>query len=191
MPENFISSVEEFLSPEECQVYIDYFEKLKTLNLTVNRQRSGEGFAHHRNDEAAFLMQNEILVRIDNPLNNSFLDKFWKFYELYSERYSILHETQKHTIYSIKIQKTLPGQGYHVWHFESHQKINAGRILAFTVFLNDVNEGGETEFLYQQLRVKPTAGKLLIWPAGFTHTHRGNPPISDIKYILTGWVEFA
>ena len=58
------------------------------------------------------------------------------------------------------------------------------------IYLNDVEEGGETEFLYQSIRVAPKAGTLLIWPAGFTHTHRGNPPLSGDKYIATGWVQY-
>ena len=61
------------------------------------------------------------------------------------------------------------------------------RVLAWTVYLNDVEEGGETEFLYQQLKIKPKANTAAIWPGGFTYLHRGNPPISETKYILTGW----
>ena len=57
------------------------------------------------------------------------------------------------------------------------------------LYLNSVTEGGETEFLYQKRRIKPQQGRLVIFPAGFTHTHRGNPPLSGDKYILTSWVE--
>ena len=56
------------------------------------------------------------------------------------------------------------------------------------IYLNDVEEGGETEFLYQKIRIKPKSNMGLIWPGGFTHTHRGNPPLSGTKYILTGWI---
>ena len=59
------------------------------------------------------------------------------------------------------------------------------------LYLNTVEEGGETEFLYQSVRFKPVKNTLLIWPAGYTHTHRGNPPLSNEKYIVTGWVEWA
>tara|TARA_R110000868_G_scaffold16539_1_gene73910 strand:+ start:347 stop:526 length:180 start_codon:yes stop_codon:yes gene_type:complete len=58
------------------------------------------------------------------------------------------------------------------------------------LYLNDVEEGGETELLYQSRRIKPQKGTLTMFPASFTHTHRGNPPLSNDKYIVTGWVEF-
>ena len=64
-------------------------------------------------------------------------------------------------------------------------------MLAWTIYLNDVPEGGETEFLYQSQRVSPEKGKTCIFPAGFMHTHRGNPPLKKDKYIATGWMEHA
>jgi len=45
-----------------------------------------------------------------------------------------------------------------------------------------------TTFLYQQLKVKPKKGTVVIWPGSYTHLHRGNPPMSD-KYIATGWYQ--
>ena len=56
------------------------------------------------------------------------------------------------------------------------------------LYLNTVEEGGETEFLYINKRIKAQQGRLIIFPAGFTHTHRGNPPIGQDKYIVSTWV---
>ena len=53
-----------------------------------------------------------------------------------------------------------------------------------------MEEGGETEFLYQSLRVSPKKGTVIIWPSGYYHTHRGNPPLSGVKYLATGWLEY-
>jgi len=58
-------------------------------------------------------------------------------------------------------------------------------------YLNDVSEGGETEFSYYDLKVKPAAGKTLIWPAEWTHAHRGCSVESGRKYIVTGWLHLA
>jgi len=86
------------------------------------------------------------------------------------------------------LQKTEPKQGYHNFHAEDTAYYQTGRTLAWMVYLNDVEEGGETEFLHQQKKVKPEKGKLVIWPGAFTHLHRGNPPMST-KYIATGWFQ--
>ena len=58
------------------------------------------------------------------------------------------------------------------------------------MYLNDIDEAGETEFLYQNKRISPKQGRVLMWPADWTHSHRGNPPIGkEDKYILTTWLE--
>jgi hypothetical protein len=62
------------------------------------------------------------------------------------------------------------------------------RAFVWSVYLNDVKEGGETEFLHFSKRVKPKKGRIVIWPAGFPYLHRGNPPISNEKYLLTSWM---
>jgi hypothetical protein len=89
----------------------------------------------------------------------------------------------------LKIQKTLPTEGYHIWHVEHGKGTeNERRAFVFTIYLNDVEEGGETEFLNFSKRVSPKKGKIVIWPAGFPYVHRGNPPLSGEKYILTSWM---
>ena len=125
-----------------------------------------------------------------HPVLVSVLDKFWKCYSAYAKKYSILLKSNTQGINSIRIQKTDPGGGYHNWHYENDGRHFGSRLAAFIIYLNNVPVGGETEFLYYPRRIKPKAGTLVIWPAGFTHTHRGNPPISNTKYIITGWIEY-
>ena len=87
-----------------------------------------------------------------------------------------------------KLQKTEPMGGYHKWHFESSGFQMAQRVLVWSIYLNDMPEGeGETEFLYQKRRINPKRGTVVIWPAGYTHVHRGLTVYSQNKYILTGW----
>ncbi|MCY7297183.1 2OG-Fe(II) oxygenase family protein [Alteromonas sp. a30] len=84
--------------------------------------------------------------------------------------------------------------GYPYWHSETYPQLQHNdalhRMLLFMFYLNDVEEGGETEFYYQKMKVKPKQGTMVIAPAYFTHTHRGNIPKSGDKYILTSWVLF-
>ena len=85
------------------------------------------------------------------------------------------------------LQKTSPMEGYHSWHCENSSWVNNSRAIAWMIYLNTVEEGGETEFLYHQVKFKPTRNTALLWPGSWTHQHRGNPPVSGNKYILTGW----
>lgn len=91
---------------------------------------------------------------------------------------------------SFKWQMTQVGGGFSVWHIEQSAGQPANRMLTWSIYLNDVTDGGETEFLYQKKKVAAKAGTLVIWPAGVTHPHRGNPPYSNDKFIITGWFEF-
>ena len=82
----------------------------------------------------------------------------------------------------MRLQKTSPGGGYHVWHVEASATWEMlKRVLVFSIYLNDIEEGGETEFLYQSIRVKPIKGRIVIWPASFPFVHRGNPPLKEDK----------
>ncbi|WNG50280.1 2OG-Fe(II) oxygenase [Archangium minus] len=95
----------------------------------------------------------------------------------------------------LNVQKYVKGTGgYPHWHSEIYPKDASceplHRVLAFQFYLNDVSQGGETEFFYQEKKVQSKAGRMLIFPAGFTHTHRGNRPESNDKYIITSWVLF-
>ena len=98
---------------------------------------------------------------------------------------------------TINVQKYLADQGgYPYWHCELYPKIGDSngetlhRVLLWTVYLNDGFAAGETEFLHQQRSIVPQTGSLLIAPAGFTHTHRGNVPRGGNKYIATSWILF-
>jgi hypothetical protein len=105
----------------------------------------------------------------------------------YGEKYFVTRQIRASTK-EVKLQKTPPRGGYHFWHCENFTKDTSGRVLAWMIYLNDIPPGeGETEFIWQKRRFQPEAGTCLIWPAYFTHTHRGNPVYSTSKYIATGW----
>ncbi|MGB0495347.1 MAG: 2OG-Fe(II) oxygenase [Kangiellaceae bacterium] len=96
---------------------------------------------------------------------------------------------------SINMQRYTKGKGgYHHWHSEHFphpseptQK-SLHRVLLWLVYLNDIEEGGETEFFYQKAKVKPKKGSLVLAPVNFTYTHRGCVPISSDKYVLASWL---
>ena len=82
------------------------------------------------------------------------------------------------------------GEGFHKWHFENNGKgVDTYRHLVFMTYLNTLENAG-TEFLYQNVTTPCEKGLTLIWPATWTHTHRGIVNNVGEKYITTGWYSF-
>ena len=163
MIDDFIGVFDNALNKEHCEELIKIYEDSAELNFAISRKDMGVEKIHQDNN----------LVFIG------------------SKKYGVLSSLASHRFYdSIKIQKTKPAEGYHVWHCEHDNRKNGSRLLLVMVYLNDVEEGGETEFLYQSRRIKPKQGTMVICPSGFTHTHRGNPPLIGNKYMINGWIEF-
>jgi len=187
---DFILEADQFFSFEECARYIEYYENMNDSGFCENRIVSYNILPHDVSDNQLFL-HNEESVRLPSNLTSIFMERFWdQIYPLYRNTYSVIAAAAPHKIFNLKLQKTAPGEGYHTWHYESASRTVFNRLLFFILYLNTIEDGGETEFLYYKKRVKAQAGKLIVAPAGFTHTHRGNPPLSEDKYILTGWVEY-
>jgi hypothetical protein len=186
---NFIGVFKNAYTKEYCEKIIKYYEDMVSSGYGQNRFQNENVSKIYKDDELIFA--NEIDYIPLRVLAQDFNQVFWgKYFPIYEQEYAVLKESGRHTNYELKIQKIKVGGGYHVWHFESDTRENSQRLLTWMVYLNDVHEGGETEFLYQHMRIKPEQGTLVIWPAAFTHTHRGNPPLCNDKYIITGWTEF-
>lgn len=170
---DFIGIWENALDEETCKRIINFIEDSE-------KQKSYESSTLIRKDQYCSLSSDEELAVIINNKLSLCLDE-------YAQEYSALLDSD-YTNPEIKLQKTEPCGGYHLFHCENVGINFCFRGLAWMIYLNDIPKNeGETEFLYQKLRVNPKQGKLLIWPAGFTHTHRGNPVYSQNKYVATGW----
>jgi hypothetical protein len=193
--ENFVGIYENAFSKEFCENVINQFNLLQEQGFTKTRQELNDADKVTKDDSAIWtgsFYNTEVDVRgMHNLIGKEFNDVFWgQCYPHYAENFSVLQTSGPHNIFGNKVQQTKIGQCYHVWHYESANRESCNRLLTHIIYLNDVDEGGETEFLYGIKRYKPKAGTLLIFPAAFTHTHRGNPPLSNDKYIITGWTEF-
>jgi hypothetical protein len=192
--EDFIGVFDGLFTPEYCRMWREHFDKLYASGVSYSRRQ------HVQIPAEPTKIEDEA---IDASYGTFYTDDEWKFacptfnkmfwgiaHQLYADKFSILKNSGAYKAYTIKTQLTRPGGGYHVWHYESMNRENCQRNLVFILYLNTIEEGGETEFLYQKKRIQPVEGRLVIWPAGFTHTHRGNPPLKENKYIVTGWLEF-
>lgn len=178
----FIGIYENVLSEENCKNIIQLFEKDAENKINGGDTQFLKD-RMERHDYQKFYPSSDKSNEIVNIINEA-LDKS---IVLYAEEFWIVKQL-KATSLKIKLQKTPPRGGYHVWHCEQGSKEAESRVLVWTIYLNDIPSGeGETEFLWQGLRVQPKAGTVCIFPASFTHTHRGNPVYSCDKYIATGW----
>lgn len=188
---DFIGLYENVYPDGFCNHMIEEFERLLSSGMCGNRQNSENVSKTSKQDEFFSL---NFRNHTPSPFNGDCsMGIFWnglqKCYEEYSCEYDILKDLPINCT-TAKMQKTNPGSGYHIWHCEQNQGEMANRALTYILYLNTLdNDGaGETEFLYQKLRIPPKHNSLVIWPAAYTHTHRGNVVHGKkSKYIITGW----
>ena len=111
--------------------------------------------------------------------------------EKYAQEYPFLDAIPQTRIFNtFKVQKYNPDECYSALHCES-MGASLDRVLAWMIYLNDVTEGGETEFPSQNKKFQPRCGDVLFWPAHFTHPHRGIVSKTQVKYIVTGWTVYT
>lgn len=123
---------------------------------------------------------NAITSIISDPLNDAF--------SIYQSKYTVLQEMSDWSVSEYyNIQKYNANGGYKVLHFESSGPPICNRILVWMFYLNTIKNGG-TEFPYINRKIHAEEGTLLLWPAGFTHSHKG-VITNKTKYIITGWAE--
>jgi len=188
--DNFIGVYDNYITKEECNRAIKLFEKQDKFNNTVNRIGFEKVTILKKQDQQFFADSVNLNVWWED-LKSMILnfDLAWNHYCQNTGARAAYSQDQEFFYTCLKIQKTLPTEGYHVWHIEHGRGFETEpRAFVFSIYLNDVEEGGETEFLHFSKRVKPKTGRIVIWPAGFPYLHRGNPPLSGEKYILTSWM---
>ena len=125
----------------------------------------------------------EILKQYIKELHKCFLD--------YQNQWPFLKSMLK-TVYvpSFNIQKYSRGDHFASLHSERTSLDTLHRLFAWMTYLNDVDDGGQTNFSHYGIKIKPETGKTLIWPAEWTHAHTGEVLKSGTKYIVTGWIHF-
>ena len=183
MNDNFIIRYKGAFSREDCDTIIKHVENFEDNNLLYYQEED-----RHLQDHKTISINNS--YEVDLPaaalISRLILPKHKPCVDDYIQRFSILGQS-KFTIYDVKLKKVPCGGGFHAWDYENGSMISASRMFVIQLYLNDGFEGGETEFLYQNLREEAVAGDVIIFPAGYTHVHRGNPPIGGTKYTATSW----
>ena len=187
--DQFIGVFPDAVSDSLCSGFVEWFNAVREHGLTFSSleapQAEGPLPGIFRKDE---------MVQVPNMLpascfpNNTLSLPLWKSiiecFTIYVAEYNL--QDRQLVSNNFNVHRVRPAGGYHVWHHE-HSFGEPYRILAWHLNLEVPEKGGETEFLHQSIRIKPKVGTLIIWPAGFTHKHRGNPPLEGHKTYVTGW----
>jgi len=193
MSRDFILTVEDSVSEQLCTEAILYFQNADKTGLVKDRRDIEPHILRHEVSDfnTGLTATSAINTEACQIILNDYINCFWEnVYKKYVDEYDILKKAAEHRVYNVKMQRTKPGQAFSNWHFEQMSRYTSMRILTFITYLNDIDEGGETEFLYYPKRIKPKKGRTILFPGSFSHTHRGNQPLKETKYILTGWVDY-
>lgn len=178
-----------------CQHIISEFDRMDQNGAALSRLVTEDSPKHKKNDLQIIMSYEENApssmesFKDETPLQ-MFFKGLQNCFEHYTNEFSLLRDAGNLRGTMMKTQKTSSGGGYHIWHAEQGGGSSAARALVYMLYLNTIptEACGETEFLYQQRRIAPVENTMVIWPAGFTHAHRGNAVYGDVaKYIITGW----
>ena len=183
--EKWIKTYPKIFSKEECAGIIEWFEILDESNQLVQTKLEG----HREFDEVNLNDFREQTLKMQVDVYKRFDDIFEKYKQDVKIHEKALPE--KSAWEEIRIKRYRAGIGNFLDHVDVGDSISARRFLVFFVYLNDVTEGGETEFPTFDLQVSPVCGTILVFPSTWTFLHRGNVPISNDKYILGSYKHYV
>lgn len=171
-----------------CDGVINFFE---THQGNQTQGKTAEGLNVESKNSTDLTIRPRELELPDHKPVRDYIDALYTCYQDYLEQWPFLKSIMPRVeISSFNIQRYQPGGHFMAVHSERTHLGTSHRVLAWMSYLNDVDDGGSTHFVHQDLDVQPQKGKTLIWPAEWTHAHRGNVLNSGVKYIITGWIHF-
>ena len=122
---------------------------------------------------------------------SNYIEQLYKCFIDYQKQWPFLKELINDVdIGSFNVQKYTKGDHFSKIHTERTGLTTLHRVFAWMTYLNNVDDGGTTNFTHYGMKIKPEIGKTLIWPAEWTHAHSGEILNSGVKYIITGWMHF-
>jgi len=171
-----------------CEEIIHFFENNQNLQ-TPGATSGGVKPAHKKTTDIA-INPND-LADPKYQIFEHYFSLLQAFYLDYQEQWPFLKTfLEKIHLGPFNVQRYLPGDHFSNLHSERTHLSKIHRVFAFMTYLNDVEEGGTTDFHHYDLKIKPQRGKTLIWPAEWTHAHTGSVLNDGKKYIVTGWMHF-
>ena len=197
---NDIGIIEDVFPSFLCPQLVEKIDDLQKNKALLNRKQTENAPKSFKDDFSLCIHTRDLDIKLGSFVDennnkvrfSSFIPLLHEALGLYSDE-AVYEDIKNLELWLpvFKIQKTIPGGGYHLWHHESGQASHGSRYIVFILYLNslDPENAGETEFIRQELKVTPKENTIVFWPATYTHPHRGNPVYGDKeKYVLTGWL---
>ena len=183
-----IYTIDDFLTPMECQYLINKIDENNVRSTVVNSNDQGRIESEFRTSSSAFLpLEDGVIAILNKKMHEALPDTvpFDKSEEPQGQKYDVGQKFDDHTDYfDINDPKS----------YAMHTEGRGQRNWTFMIYLNDVEEGGETDFPELGLKFHPKRGKAVIWKnllpngEGNRYTlHAGRPPVKGTKYIITKW----
>lgn len=186
--ENFIREYPNTIPVETCRKLISTFEE----NIDDSSESLISGYAKKkstRNSEAIALSLHPAFKKFKKEINSACLNLYLE-YRKSIKSLSIDYMTALLFSECYQIIKYKKNDGYYRHHIDIGTMDVSPRSFSIIIYLNDVDEGGETEFPDWGVKVKAETGKVIIFPPFFTHLHQGMVPINCDKYIIVTWLRY-
>ena len=179
---NFIKIYDDVLSPEVCDSIIDLYKS--NPNLHELQYQDGKNF-----NQFVFTKHKKLNINLYSKILETIANAVY----LYKLEIPETHYWPNEYVFEevrIKCYNAEQNQQFE-HHVDAFNFLSSSRILAFFFYLDDVDEGGETEFMNLNFKVKPKKGRLLMFPPHWMYPHRGCPPVSNTKYICGSFIRFT
>ena len=171
-----------------CKEIINFFEKNKILHA---KGFIGSGIDPTIKKTTDICINPNDLKNDKFKFFNNYINELHKCFVDYQHQWlfmkSIINDVD---IGSFNVQKYSKSGHFSKVHSERTNLYNSDRLFAWMTYLNDVEDGGKTNFKHYNIKIKPKIGNTLIWPAEWTHAHSGEIVNNGEKYIITGWMNF-
>lgn len=177
----YIQIYENALSNDICKEFIKIFEENKEKQVDGI---TGKGLDADTKVTKEMYFNIEPFKKYDMFLFENLHTHLIKYIKINNLKFSNIDDT------GYQLQKYIANEGFYNMHYDSSTLIRnnmiSNRVITYLWYLNDVEEGGET--IFTNFKIKPKTGSLLLFPATWTYIHAGAMPISNDKYIITGWL---
>jgi prolyl 4-hydroxylase len=168
-----------------CNEIINFFDKNEILQ---KKGLTGSGLDQTKKKTTDITVKPSDLKDYKYKCFNNYIDELYKCFIDYQHQWPFINIIKDVDIGSFNVQKYEKGDHFSQIHAERFNLQTSNRLFAWMTYLNNVEDGGETNFTHYNIKIKPEIGKTLIWPVEWTHAHAGEILNSGKKYIITGWM---